>query len=187
MKSDLQNVILVAEGEQETDRRYIARHIAFPEVSAERRTPREALHELVRILKRSAGWDEGLLPDTPLQHALFEVEVLLKILASSEQLKISGSHCTVTKMDDLIYVMNYASADQASLNGGSDEQGRENARERVDSVTIYKVGRRYGDRREETLGMRLRANSAERRVSERRTADRRSFIRPVCLERDLTW
>ena len=58
MRPDLRNILIVSEGGGESARKFLARHRAFPELSAEQSSPTEALADLLALLKRGSGWSE---------------------------------------------------------------------------------------------------------------------------------
>jgi hypothetical protein len=177
MRPDLRNILIVSEGERESARKFVARHRAFAELSAERQSPTEALLDLLALLKRSAGWGEDAWHCLELDRAIFDVETTLKLLVSPDRLSISGHDCEITKINDSIYVMNYASEVEQA---GVEDPGRrasEGSREPGDAIVIYSVGRRCWDRHESEPGRGLRPHQPERRLSQRRGGDRRRFKR----------
>ena len=108
MRPDLRNILIVSEGRGESARKFLARHRAFSELSAEQSSPTEALVDLLALLKRSSGWSQDAWHNLELDRAVFDVETLLKLLVSPSQLMISGHDFAVTKIDDLIYFVDYA-------------------------------------------------------------------------------
>ena len=182
MRPDLRNILIVSEGGDESARKFLARHRAFSELSAEQSSPTEALVDLLALLKRSSGWSQDAWHKLELDRAVFDVETLLKLLVSPSQLMISGHDCAVTKIDDLIYFVDYAFESRAFevQPDGVENQGRrdkQGSREPGDVIVIYSVGRRYGDRREPAPVKRLPLRQPERRLSPRRRGERRRFNR----------
>lgn len=131
MRLDLRNILIVSEGRGESARKFLARHRAFSELSAEQSSPTEALVDLLALLKRSSGWSQDAWHNLELDRAVFDVETLLKLLVSPSQLMISGHDCAITKIDDLIHFVDYAfenralevQPDGAENQGRRDEQG----------------------------------------------------------------
>src|SRR5208283_3777020 len=120
---------------------------AFPKLNAEGQAPTEGLLALLGLLKRSstAVMDDGRTLE--LAYAIFDVESLLKVLVSSDRLRICGYGSVITKTSDLIYFShNMTEDDQTGLVRWS-PQGSEETEEQDDTVLIYSVGRRFADRR----------------------------------------
>ena len=182
MRPDLRNILIASEDGGESARKFVARHRAFPELNAEQSSPTEALADLLALLKRGSGWSEDAWHNLELDRAVFDVETLLKLLVSPSQLMISGHDCAVTKIDDLIYFVDYAFENRAFevQPGGVENQGRrdkQGSREPGEAIVIYSVGRRCGDRREPAPAKRLPLGQPERRLSPRRCGERRRFNR----------
>jgi len=184
MRPDLRNILIASEGGGESARKFLARHRAFPELSAEQSSPTEALADLLALLKRGSGWSEDAWHNLELDRAVFDVETLLKLLVSPSQLMISGHDCAVTKIDDLIYFVDYAFENNAFevQPDGVENQGRRDKQGSIepkpgDVIAIYSVGRRCGDRREPAPVNRLPLGQPERRLSPRRRGERRRFNR----------
>ncbi len=182
MRPDLRNILIVSEGSGESARKFLARHRAFSELSATQSSPTEALVDLLALLKRSSGWSQDEWHNLELDRAVFDVETLLKLLVSPSQLMISGHDCAVTKIDDMIYFVDYAfenrgfevQPDGVENQGRRDKQG---SREPGDVIVTYSVGRRCGDQREPAPVKRLPLRQPERRLSPRRCGERRRFNR----------
>ncbi len=177
MRPHLRNILILAEGERESARKFLAQHRAFPELSAQRTSPTEALLDLLALLKRSSGWAEDAWHKLEHDRAVFDVETFLKLLASPNRVRISGHDYSITKINDLIYFLNYASEVQQAGVEDPGRRGSEGSSEPGDAIVIYKVGRRCEDRREPEPDKGLRLHQPERRFSERRCADRRRFKR----------
>jgi hypothetical protein len=184
MRPDLRNILIVSERRGESARKFLARHRAFSELSAEQSSPTEALVDLLALLKRSSGWSQDAWHNLELDRAVFDVETLLKLLVSQSQLMISGHDCAVTKIDDLIYFVDYAFENRALevQADGVENQGRRDKQGSIepkpgDVIAIYSVGRRCGDRREPAPVKRLPLGQPERRLSPRRCGERRRFNR----------
>jgi hypothetical protein len=184
MRPDLRNILIVSAGERESTGKFLARHRAFPELSAERSSPTEALGDLLALLKRSAGWSDDAWHNLELDRAVFDVETLLELLVSPGRLMANGHDCAIMKIDDLIYFVDNASDNRAcevQLDGDKN-QGRQDMAGSIKArpgavIVIYSVGRRRGERREPAPVMRLPLGQAERRLSPRRCGDRRRFNR----------
>jgi hypothetical protein len=182
MRPDLRNILIASEGGGESARKFLARHRAFPELSAEQSSPTEALADLLALLKRGSGWSEDAWHNLELDRAVFDVETLLDLLVAPGRLMVSGHDCAVTKIDDLIYFVDYAFANRAfevqpdgvENHGRRDKQG---SREPGEAIVIYSVGRRCGDRREPAPVKRLPLGQPERRLSPRRRGERHRFNR----------
>ncbi len=153
-------------------------------MSAERPSPTEALVDLLALLKRSTGWSDDAWHNLELDRAVFDVESLLELLVSPGPLMASGHDCAITKIDDMIYFVDYAfKTRDLELQAGRvedlsrrDEIGSMEP-EPGDVLVIYSVGRRRGDRREPAPIPRLPLGQPERRLSPRRSGERRGFNR----------
>ena len=181
MRPDLRNILIASEDGGESARKFVARHRAFPELSAGQSSPTEALADLLALLKRGSGWSEDTWHNLELDRAVFDVETLLKLLVSPSQLMISGHDCAVTKIDDLIYFVDYAFENRAFevQPDGVENQGRrdkQGSREPGEAIVIFSVGRRRGDRREPAPVKRLPLGQPERRLSPRRAGNDVSSI-----------
>ena len=101
MRPDLRNVVIEVEDEKNSQRRVMAHHRAFPEINAECPAPTEGLLALLGLLKRSSTsvMDDG--HSLELAYAVFDVESLLKLLVSSDRLRICGYGSVITKTSDL--------------------------------------------------------------------------------------
>jgi len=155
----------------------VARHRAFPELRGEGSSPREALIAVLGLLKRATGWAEDDWHTQELSRAIFDVEAMLKLLVSTDGMRISGQHCTIRRIADLVYLTNHAvesGSSEPGVRGSFETTGTE---ESTANVLIYLVGRRYGDRRWPNAGAGPRAVEHERRRFQRRSADRREFNR----------
>jgi hypothetical protein len=155
----------------------VARHRAFPELRGEGSSPREALIAVLGLLKRATGWAEDDWHTQELSRAIFDVEAMLKLLVSTDGMRISGQHCTIRRIADLVYLTNHAvesGSSEPCVRGSFETTGTE---ESTANVLIYLVGRRYGDRRWPNAGAGPRAVEHERRRFQRRSADRREFNR----------
>ena len=177
MRPDLRDVVIEVEDERSSKRRVAAHHRAFPELNAEGRSPTEGLLALLGLLKRSSTsvTDDG--HSLELAYAVFEVESLLKVLVSSDRLRICGYSSVITKTSDLIYFSNNMTQDDQAGLVCWNPQGSEESEEQDDTVIIYSVGRRFGDRRCSKPGQRPRPGQTERRRHEQRTMDRRQYNR----------
>jgi hypothetical protein len=177
MKPDLRNVLIVTEVKDAQRPKIGARHRAFPELRGEGSSPREALVAVLGFLKRATGWAEDNWHNVELSRAIFDVEAMLKLLVSTDGMRISGQHCTIRRIADLVYLTNH------TVEPGSTEPGCRGSFETTETeestgnVLIYLVGRRYGDRRWPNAGTGPRAVEHERRRFQRRSADRRQFNR----------
>ena len=120
MRPDLRNVVIEVEDERNSQRRVAAHHRAFPELGAEGQSPTEGLLALLGLLKRSSTsvMDDGNSPE--LAYAVFDVESLLKVMVSSDRLRICGYGSVITKTNDLIYFShNMTEDDQTGLVRGT--------------------------------------------------------------------
>ncbi|MGA7502251.1 MAG: hypothetical protein WBX00_36620 [Isosphaeraceae bacterium] len=177
MRPDLRNVVIEVEDERNSQRRVVAHHRAFPELNAEGQSPTEGLLALLGLLKRSSPSAMDDRHRLELAHAVFEVESLLKVLVSSDRLRICGYSSVITKTSDLIYFLHNMTQDDQTGLVCWNPQGSEESEEQDDTVIIYSVGRRFGDRRCSKPGQRPRSGQAERRRHEQRTMDRRQYNR----------
>jgi len=184
MRPDLRNILIVSAGEHESAGKFLARHRAFPELSAERSSPTEALVDLLALLKRSTGWSDDAWHNLELERAVFDVETLLELLVSPGRLMVSGHDCAIMKIDDLIYFVDNAFENRAweGQLDGVEDLGRRDKAGSIEAelgalIVIYSVGRRRGDRREPAPVMRLPLGQPERRLSPRRCGERRRFNR----------
>ena len=177
MRPDLRNVVIEVDDERNSQRRVAAHHRAFPELSAVGQSPTEGLLALLGLLKRSSTsvMDDGNSPE--LAYAVFDVESLLKVLVSSDRVRICGYSSVITKTSDLIYVSHNMTQDDQTGLVRWNPQGSEESEEQDDTVIIYSAGRRFGDRRWSKPGQRPRSGQAERRRDEQRTMDRRQYNR----------
>jgi len=177
MRPDLRNVVIEVEDEKNSQRRVMVHHRAFPEFNAEGQAPTEGLLALLGLLKRSSTsvMDDGRTLE--LAYAIFDVESLLKLLVSSDRLRICGYGSVITKTSDLIYFSNNMTQDdQTGFECWNPERSDE-SREQDVTVIIYSVGRRFADRRWSKPGQRPRPGHAELRRHEQRTMDRRQYNR----------
>ena len=177
MKPDLRNVLIASEVEDAQRPRVGARHRAFPELRGEGSSPREALIAVLGLLKRATGWAEDDWHTQELSRAIFDVEAMLKLLVSTDGMRISGQHCTIRRIADLVYLTNHAVEPASTEPGGRGSCGTTETEGSTGNVLIYLVGRRYGDRRWPNAGAGPRAVEHERRRYQRRSADRREFNR----------
>jgi hypothetical protein len=178
MRPDLRNISIISEGKGDRDRKVIARHRAFPELRGEGRSPAEGLLALLGLLKRASGWVEDAWHNLELERAVFDVESMLKLMVSSDNINICGFNCTITKRDDLVYVLNRPAGDDTAAGSVlQDPSGPDGLGDQDEAIVIYSVGRRYSDRRLSGPGAGRRAGRPERRHSERRSVDRRQFNR----------
>ena len=177
MRPDLRNVVIEVEDKGNSQRRVVAHHRAFPDLNAEGQAPTEGLMVLLGLLKRSSTSDMDDEHSLELAHAVFDVESLLKVLVSSDRLRICGYNSVITKISDLIYFSNNMTQDDQAGLVCWNPQGSEEGEEPDDTVVIYSVGRRFADRRWSKPGQRPRSGQAERRRHERRTMDRRQYNR----------
>jgi hypothetical protein len=177
MKPDLRNVLIATEVEDAQCPRFGARHRAFPELRGEGSSPREALIAVLGLMKRATGWAEDDWHALELSRAIFDVEAMLKLLVSTDGMRISGRHCTIRRIADLVYLTNHpveSGTPDLGARGSFTTTGTE---ESAGNVLIYLVGRRYGDRRWPNAGNGPRGVENERRRFQRRSADRREFNR----------
>ena len=183
MRPDLRNVVIEVEDERNSQRRVVARHRAFPELNAAGQSPTEGLLALLGLLKRSSPSAMDHRHGLELAHAVFEVESLLKVLVSSDRLRLCGYSSVITKTSDLIYFSNNMTRDDNMTQDDQtglvcwNPQGSEESEEQDDTVIIYSVGRRFADRRWSKPGQRPWSGQAERRRHEQRTMDRRQYNR----------
>ena len=177
MRPDLRNVVIEVEDERNSQRRVVAHHRAFPELNAEGQSPTEGLLALLGFLKRSSPPAMDDRHGLELAHAIFDVESLLKVLVSSDRVRICGYSSVITKTSDLIYVSHNMTQDDQTGLVCWNPQGSEESEEQDDTVIIYSAGRRFGDRRWSKPGQRPRSGRAERRRDEQRTMDRREYNR----------
>ncbi len=177
MKPDLRNVLIASEIEDAQRPKVGARHRAFPELRGEGSSPREALIAVLGLLKRATGWAEDDWHTLELSRAIFDVEAMLKLLVSTDGMRISGKHCTIRRIADLVYLTNHAGDSGSTEPGCHESYGTTETEESTGNVLIYLVGRRYGDRRWPNAGNGPRAVEHERRRFQRRSADRREFNR----------
>jgi hypothetical protein len=177
MRPDLRNVSIISEGNSDPERKAVAQHRAFPELRGEGRSPAEGLLALLGLLKRASGWVEDSWHKRELERAVFDVESTLKVLVSSDDLSICGYRCTITKRDDLVYVLNQDTGRDAAGSELEDPLAPDEAEDQDRTVVIYSVGRRYADRRVSYPGEGRRAGRPRRRRADRRGVDRRQFNR----------
>lgn len=177
MKPDLRNVLIATRVEDAQRPKVDARHRAFPELRGEGSSPREALFAVLGLLKRSTGWAEDVWHTLELSRAIFDVEAMLKLLVSTDGMRISGQHCTIRRIADLVYLTNQALESGSIESGGRGSLEPTETEESTGNVLIYLVGRRYGDRRWPNAGVGPRGVEHERRRFQRRSADRRDFNR----------
>jgi len=177
MRPDLRNVVIEVEDERNLQRRVVAHHRAFPDLKAEGQAPTEGLLALLGLLKRSSTsvMDDG--HSLELAYAVFDVETLLKIMVSSDRLRICGYGYVITKTNDLIYFSNNLTQDEQPGLGCWNPERSEDTEEQDDTVIIYSVGRRFADRRWSKPRQRPRSGQTERRRHEHRTMDRRQYNR----------
>ena len=74
--SDLisRNILIVSEGRGGSARKFLARHRAFSELSAEQSSPTEALVDLLALLKqRVSGWSQDAWHNLELDRAAFSM------------------------------------------------------------------------------------------------------------------
>ena len=177
MRPDLRNVVIEVEDEKNSQRKVVAHHRAFPDLNAEGQAPTEGLMALLGLLKRSSTSVMDDEHSLELAHAVFDVESLLKVLVSSDRLRICGYSSVITKTSDLIYFSNNMTQDDQAGLVCWNPQGSEESEEQDDTVIIYSVGRRFADRRWSQPDQRPRSGKAERRRDEQRTMDRRQYNR----------
>ena len=177
MRPDLRNVVIEVEDKRNSQRRVVAHHRAFPELKAEGQAPTEGLLALLGLLKRSSPPAMDDRHGLELAHAVFDVESLLKVMVSSDRLRICGYGSVITKTSDLIYFSHNMTEDDQTGLVRWNPQGSEETEEQDDTVLIYSVGRRFADRRWSQPGQRPRSGKAERRRDEQRTMDRREYNR----------
>jgi hypothetical protein len=177
MRSDLRNVVIEVEDERNSQRRVVAHHRTFPELNAVGQSPTEGLLALLGLLKRFSPSAMDHRHSLELAYAVFEVESLLKILVSSDRLRICGYNSVIAKTSDLIYFSNNMTQDDQTELVCWNPQGSEESEEQDNTVIIYSVGRRFADRRWSKPGQRPWSGQAERRRHEQRTMDRRQYNR----------
>jgi hypothetical protein len=177
MRPDPRNVVIEVKDEKNSQLGVVARHRAFPELNGEGQSPTEGLLALLGLLKRSSPCPIDNRHRLELAYAVFEVESLLKILVSSDRLRICGYRCTISKVSDLVYFSNYMKLEDQTGPVYWGPDGSEGSEEEDDTVLIYSVGRRFGDRRWSKPGEGRPTGRRERRWDERRTADRRQCNR----------
>jgi hypothetical protein len=186
MRPDLRNISILAEGKGDSESKVLTQHRAFPELRAEGRSPVEGLLALLGLLRRASGWVEDSWHSLELERAVFDVESMLKLLVTSDKIKISGYQCTIAKLHDLIYVLNSVKGEDEAGSMCVEPQGSGEAEEQDHSVVIFSVGRRYGDRRWSKPGEGTRVGPPERRHSQRRGMDRRQFNRLKLIDEILS-
>ena len=118
MKPDLRNVLIASDVEDAQRPRVGARHRAFPELRGEGSSPREALIAVLGLLKRATGWAEDDWHTQELSRAIFDVEAMLKLLGSTDGMRISGQHCTIRRIADLVYLTNHTVEPASTEPGG---------------------------------------------------------------------
>ena len=183
MRPDLRNVVIEVEDDRNSQRRVVVHHRAFPELKAEGRSPTEGLLALLGLLKRSSPSAMDDRHGLSLAHAVFDVESLLKVLVSSDRERICAYHCTISKVSDLIYFSKCITQEDETGSVSWGPQRSEESEEEDDSVVIYSVGRRFGDRRWSKPGEGPRKHQPERRRYEQRTIDRRQCNRLKLIDR----
>jgi hypothetical protein len=181
MRRDLRNIFITSEGEGGAGTKVLIHHRAFPELRGQGRSPAEGLLELLGLLKRSSGWVEDTWHGRELDGAIFDVESMIRLLVSSESLKINACNCTITKLHDLIYVSTYDCQDDSPPRQGAAAHAAGES-ERKRTVVIFSVGRRFGERRWAGPGHQSRPAGQERRCSERRSIGRRQLNRLKLLD-----
>jgi hypothetical protein len=179
MRRDLRNIFITSQGEGRAGAKVLIHHRAFPELRGEGRSPGEGLLELLGLLKRASGGVEDSWHGRELDGAIFDVESMIRLLVTSENLKIKASNCTITKIHDLIYVSSYGAPDESPPKG---EVEGDAPSERERTVVIFSVGRRFGDRRWTRSAGQSRPAGQDRRGSERRGFGRRQLNRLKLLD-----
>ncbi len=184
MRRDPRNIVITTEGQREGEsgRKVLTHHRAFPELRGQGRSPAEALLALLGLLKRTSGWVEDSWHVRELDGAIFDVESMIRILVSSENLKIKAAHCTITKIHDLIYISSFDADDEPSHRSCAESREPDGRSERERTVVIFAVGRRFGERRWGGPAEQRRPAGPERRRAERRSVGRRQLNRLKLLD-----
>jgi hypothetical protein len=184
MRRDPRNILITAECESEgaLAQKILAHHRAFPELRGEGRSPAEALLVLLGRLKRTAGWVEDSWHVRELDGAIFDVESMIRLLVSSENLNIKAAHYAITKIHDLIYISSSEADDGPSHRECTEPGDVDERSERERTVVIFSVGRRFGERRWGGPAEQRRPAGPERRQAERRSVGRRQLNRLKLLD-----
>ena len=183
MRPDPGNVMIEVKNKKNAQRGVVASHQAFPELRCEGHSPTEGLLALLESLKRSSPCSLVNRQSLALAHAVFDVESLLKLLVSSDRLKICGHRCSISKVNDLIYFYKYMTEEEQAGSVWWGPQETEESEDLDDTVVIYSVGRRFADRRGSRPGERPRTGQPERRRTEQRMMERRRCNRLKLIDR----
>src|SRR5271157_3588713 len=183
MRPDPGNVVIEVEDETDSQSRVVARHQAFPNLSGEGQSPAGGLLTLLGLLKGSSACAMDDRHRLELEHAVFDVESLLKVLVSSAGMRICGYRYKISKSYDVIYFANNMMEEDQTGTVDWGSHGTEEREDQEDTVVIYCVGRRFGDRRWSRPGEGPLTRQPERRRNERRTIDRRQCNRLKLIDR----
>lgn len=183
MRPDPGNVVIEMADKNDFQSKVVAHHRAFPEHSGEGQSHAGGVLELLGSLRSASASARHAGRLQKLEHAVFDVETLLKILISSAETITFGHRCTISKISDLIYFSNHLSMEDRTDNGGWKAHPEEEGEVEQQTVIIYSVGRRFGDRRSSNTGQRQRPAQVELRRHVQRTMDRRQCNRLRLIDR----
>ncbi len=175
--------MIETEDENDPQSKVVVRHRAFPEHSGEGQSQAGGLLTLLGLLRGSSTSAMDDRRRLELEDAVFDVESLLKVLVSSADTKIRGYRCTISKSSDLIYFSNDQTAEEQTGAAGWRAREAKEGEDQDETVVIYSVGRRFGDRRWSKPGQQPGPGQAERRRHEQRTLDRRQCNRLRLIDR----